>query len=240
MASESTFKGSIADVGGPTANMYGFECDKKISKGMCPAKRCVFPNVCDQLPISHRRQIDLLKRIRSVAGVKKAFIASGLRYDMILQDEKDGGQYLSDLVEHHVSGQLKIAPEHIGKRVLELMGKPDNDVLTEFKSRFDALNAEKGKKQFLTYYLIAAHPGCDLEEMEALRRYSTEKLNISPEQVQIFTPTPSTYSTLMYYTETDPFTGKPLFVEKDAVKKDRQKKTLTHGTAPARNRGRRA
>jgi uncharacterized radical SAM protein YgiQ len=234
MAADPNFKGYIADVGGPTANMYGFECEKKMSYGSCPAKRCVFPDACDQLPLSHRRQIDLLKKIRSVAGVKKAFIASGLRYDMILQDATDGAEYLSDLVEHHVSGQLKIAPEHIGKRVLEAMGKPANDFLTEFKARFDALNKEKGKSQFLTYYLIAAHPGCDLEEMEALRKYSTDELNISPEQVQIFTPTPSTYSTLMYYTETDPFTGKPLFVEKDPVKKDRQKQAVTHRSAQGR------
>ena len=239
MAADPEFKGYIADVGGPTANMYGFECEKKIAKGSCPTKRCVFPDACDLLPISHRKQIDLLKRIRSVAGVKKAFIASGLRYDMILQDEKDGREYLSELVEHHVSGQLKIAPEHIQNSVLDAMGKPNNDYLTEFKSRFDALNREQGKKQFLTYYLIAAHPGCDLSDMEALKKYSTEELNISPEQVQIFTPTPSTYSTLMYYTEMDPFTGKHLVVEKDAVKKDRQKQAVTQKAAPARRSFRR-
>jgi len=239
MAADPEFKGYIADVGGPTANMYGFECGKKITKGSCPAKRCVFPDACDLLPISHKRQIDLLKRIRTVKGVKKAFIASGLRYDMILQDEQYGEEYLSELVEHHVSGQLKIAPEHIGEGVLAAMGKPKNDYLTEFKARFDALNAEKGKKQFLTYYLIAAHPGCDLGEMEALRKYSSEELNISPEQVQIFTPTPSTYSTLMYYTEADPFTGAPLFVEKDAVRKDRQKQAVTRRQGPAGKHGRR-
>jgi uncharacterized radical SAM protein YgiQ len=239
MAADPQFKGYIADVGGPTANMYGFECEKKLAKGICPAKRCVFPEACDLLPISHARQTALLKKIRAIPGVKKAFIASGLRYDMILQDEQDGMQYLSDLVEHHVSGQLKIAPEHIAKQVLEVMGKPPNDFLTEFKTRFDALNKEKGKKQFLTYYLIAAHPGCDLEEMEALRKYTTEELDISPEQVQIFTPTPSTYSTLMYYTETNPFTGTPLFVEKDGVKKEKQKQAATHRTAPVHRSGRR-
>jgi uncharacterized radical SAM protein YgiQ len=227
MAHEKDFKGYISDVGGPTANMYGFECDKKKAKGSCPAKRCVFPEACAELPISHEKQVGLLKKIRAVRGIKKAFIASGLRYDMILQDDAWGGRYMEDLVEHHVSGQLKIAPEHISQNVLRSMGKPGNSFLDEFKRRFDAINSRSGKKQFLTYYLIAAHPGCDLEEMEELKKYSTEILNINPEQVQIFTPTPSTYSTLMYYTEADPFTGKPLFVEKDALRKDRQKQIVT-------------
>ncbi|HLP15082.1 MAG TPA: YgiQ family radical SAM protein [Bacteroidota bacterium] len=227
MTQEKDFKGYISDVGGPTANMYGFECEKKITKGSCPAKRCIFPTACDELPISHERQVDLLKKIRGMRGVRKAFVASGLRYEMILQDDTWGERYLDDLVEHHVSGQLKIAPEHISHGVLAAMGKPANEYLEEFKRRFDALNERSGKKQFLTYYLIAAHPGCDLEEMEELKRYATQVLEINPEQVQIFTPTPSTYSTLMYYTETDPFTGKPLFVEKNDVKKDRQKQAVT-------------
>jgi uncharacterized radical SAM protein YgiQ len=233
MAREKDFKGSISDVGGPTANMYGFECAKKLAKGSCPAKRCIYPEACDELPVSHEKQIALLKKIRAVRGVKKAFVASGLRYDLILQDSAWGGQYLEDLVAHHVSGQLKIAPEHISHPVLEAMGKPANEFLEGFKRRFDAVNKRAGKKQFLTYYLIAAHPGCDLEDMEELKRYSSEILNIRPEQVQIFTPTPSTYSTLMYYTEADPFTGKPLFVEKDAGRKERQKQAVTPKRAPA-------
>jgi uncharacterized radical SAM protein YgiQ len=234
MAAEKEFKGYISDVGGPTANMYGFECEKKMTKGSCPAKRCVFPEACEELPISHSKQLDLLEKIRAVKGVKKAFVASGLRYDMILQDEAWGERYLADLVEHHVSGQLKIAPEHIAPRVLDAMGKPRNEFLQEFKKRFDALNKRSGKNQFLTYYLIAAHPGCDIGDMEELKQYSTEILKINPEQVQIFTPTPSTYSTLMYYTETDPFTGKPLFVEKDAIRKDRQKQAVTEKRSHAK------
>ncbi|MGE5314401.1 MAG: YgiQ family radical SAM protein [Acidobacteriota bacterium] len=227
MASDKEFKGIISDVGGPTANMYGFECEKKLAKGSCPAKRCVFPDACSELPISHEPQIRLLRKIRAVRGVKKAFVASGLRYEMILEDEAWGDAYLDELVEHHISGQLKIAPEHMSGRVLDRMGKPRNEFLARFKERFDRLNERKGKKQFLTYYLIAAHPGCELKDMEELKRYSTDVLRISPEQVQIFTPTPSTWSTLMYYTERDPFTGEPLAVEKDAVRKDRQKQAVT-------------
>jgi radical SAM superfamily enzyme YgiQ (UPF0313 family) len=130
-------------------------------------------------------------------------------------------------VTQHVSGQLKVAPEHTEDNVLRFMGKPGSSALLEFKHRFDSLNHEAGKRQFLTYYLIAAHPGCTEADMQRLRAFASQKLQIHPEQVQIFTPTPSTYSSLMYYTELDPFTGKPIFVEKDARRKERQKEIVT-------------
>ena len=221
------FKGNIMDVGGPTANMYGFECSKKLKSGSCEHKRCVYPQTCPLLRPNHKAQIDLLSDIRALPGVKKVFVASGIRYDLILDDPQHGRRYLRDVVAHHVSGQMKIAPEHTEDSILARMGKPSKGALIKFKQKFDELNQELGKRQFLTYYLIAAYPGCTDEDMFQLRRFTSEKLRIHPEQVQIFTPTPSTYATLMYYTEQDPFTGQPIFVEKDAARKERQKKIVT-------------
>ncbi len=217
------FKGYILDVGGPTANMYGFECKKKQKKGPCPEKRCLFPEVCKTIKVSHKKQISVLQKIRNLKGVKGVFIASGVRHDLVLKDSEYGGIYLEELIKHHVSGQLKIAPEHISDRVLKQMGKPGQKSLLEFKKRFENITKKSKKKQFLTYYLIAAHPGCDLNDMFDLKNFAAQELKLFPEQVQIFTPTPSTYSTLMYHTGRDPFSGKKVFVEKDPRKKERQK-----------------
>ncbi len=225
------FKGYIQDVGGPTANMYGFECDKKLKTGACPAKRCLSPNICPLLEVNHRPNLELLRQVRQLKGVKKVFVASGLRYDMILGDAVCGEAYLREIVEHHVSGQLKVAPEHTENNVLDLMGKPGPDSLLKFKDKFDHLSRAAGKPQFLTYYMIAAHPGCSAQDMLRLKRFASEKLHINPEQVQIFTPTPSTYSSLMYYTELDPFTRRPIFVEKDPVRKEHQKNIVTRKPA---------
>jgi len=229
--SHPEFKGYIQDVGGPTANMYGFECDKKLKNGACPAKRCLFPEICPLLEVDHRPQLELLRQVRGLPGVKKVFVASGLRYDMILGDAVCGEAYLQEIVEHHVSGQLKVAPEHTENNVLDLMGKPGSDPLLKFKDKFDRLSRLAGKPQFLTYYLIAAHPGCSAQDMLRLKDFAREKLHVNPEQVQIFTPTPSTYASLMYYTELDPFTRRPIFVEKDPRRKEHQKDILTRKTA---------
>lgn len=220
---DKKFKGNISDVGGPTANMYQMECAKKLKMGACSDKRCLYPQTCPALKPNHKRQIDLLKKLRSIQGIKKIFIASGIRYDLILDDHSFGDKYLEEIVAHHVSGQMKIAPEHTEDKVLSLMGKQGKDYLKEFKNRFYKLNKKLDKKQFLTYYLIAAHPGCSEKDMLDLKIFASEELKISPEQVQIFTPTPSTYSTLMYYTEINPFTNKKIFVEKDNGKKEKQK-----------------
>jgi uncharacterized radical SAM protein YgiQ len=220
------FKGYILDVGGPTANMYGFECARKLKKGACPDKRCIYPQVCPALKPNHDEQIKLLRSLRRIPGIKKVFIGSGLRYDLILADQKNGRAYLRELTGHHVSGQLKVAPEHSQDTVLAWMGKPQHAALLEFKRQFDELSQEAGMRQYLTYYLIAAHPGCTLADMRALKAFASRELHISPEQVQIFTPLPSTYSALMYYTETDPFTGEKLFVEKDVGKKEKQKRVV--------------
>ncbi len=221
------FKGYILDLGGPTANMYGFECKKKLSKGVCPDKRCLFPKVCKSLNPSHSKYTNLIKKIEALKGVKKVFIASGIRYDLILNDRNHGLAFLKKIVNDNVSGQMKIAPEHVEPEVLKLMGKQEIDTLLEFKSQFDNLSRKLNKNQFLTYYLIAAHPGCNSKDMQALKKFSTEKLKISPEQVQIFTPTPSTYSTLMYYTGINPFDMSKIFVEKDPKRKEMQKMIVT-------------
>jgi uncharacterized radical SAM protein YgiQ len=234
LARHPHFKGYIQDLGGPTANMYGYECRKKLTAGSCPKQRCVYPSVCLALKPNHAPQIELLRKVRAISGVKKVFVASGVRYDLLAADAVHGESYLHELVEHHASGQMKIAPEHTEDHVLALMGKPGKMALLEFKEKFDRLSRAAGKKQFLTYYMIAAHPGCTEEDMQRLKTFASQKLQVNPEQVQIFTPTPSTYSSLMYYTEMDPFTRRPIFVEKDPRRKERQKDIVVHkGTAPA-------
>jgi len=226
MVAHPRFKGTIYDVGGPTANMYGIECGKKEQKGRCQDKRCLFPKVCPSLDVNHGRQISLLKALRNLKGVRKVVVASGILPDMILADKSQGIRYLRDVVRHHVSGQMKIAPEHSEPLVLEKMGKAGSDSLLRFRNLFHELTQEEGLKQFLTYYLIAGHPGCTEEDMTKLRAFAIRKLKLLPEQVQVFTPTPSTYSTLMYWTERDPFTGEPCFVEKAVRGRERQKKIL--------------
>ncbi len=221
------FKGYITDLGGPTANMYGFECKKKITKGICSDKRCLFPTVCRSLKPDHSPLIRLIKKIEALPGIKKVFISSGIRYDMILADTRSGRLFLKKITADNVSGQMKIAPEHTQPRILTLMGKQNNRHLLEFKELFDRMSRESGKKQFLTYYMIAAHPGCTADDMAALKQFASQKLKTSPEQVQIFTPSPSTWSTLMYHTCIDPFTGEQIFVEKDPRKKELQKRIVT-------------
>lgn len=223
MTKHPLFKGYIFDVGGPTANMYGYECHKKISRGSCRKKRCLTPETCPLMKVDHSPQLSLLREIRHTPGVKKVFVASGIRPDLIQADQACGMEYLGEVVRHHVSGQMKIAPEHSEQRVLELMGKPGKASLVDFREQFNRLSQKAGKEQYLTYYLIAAHPGCTEGDMEKLKRFTSEKLKINPEQVQVFTPTPSTYSSLMYYTEMDPFTRQPVYVEKDPSRKERQK-----------------
>ncbi|MDD5765993.1 MAG: YgiQ family radical SAM protein [Candidatus Marinimicrobia bacterium] len=236
----SDFKGNIVDVGGPTANMYGFECRKKLAKGCCPDKRCLYPEICPSLKIDHSRQIELLKSLRALPKVKKVFVASGIRYDMMLADKKNGVAYLRELVKHHVSGQMKIAPEHTEDNILALMGKPGCKSLIEFKNLFDQFSRQAKKEQYLTYYLIAAHPGCTNEDMIKLRNFASKELKIHPEQVQIFIPAPSTWSGVMYSTEIDPFTNRQIFVEKSLQRKEHQKRIVVEKTTFVRKKTRRS
>ncbi|MEQ8254184.1 MAG: YgiQ family radical SAM protein [Smithellaceae bacterium] len=223
LAALPDFKGYILDVGGPSANMYGMNCRRKQTQGVCPNKRCLYPHVCANLNVDHEKQINLLRRLRKIKGVKKVFVASGIRYDLLLADKKYCLSYMRELVVHHISGQLKVAPEHTAEKILKIMGKPWIEALLEFKAIFEKLNRDAGCRQFLTYYFIAAHPGCTDGDMRDLKAFASRQLKINPRQVQIFTPTPSTYSSLMYWTGIDPATGGKIFVERDAGKKQKQK-----------------
>jgi uncharacterized radical SAM protein YgiQ len=222
-----SFKGIISDIGGPTSNMFDMGCSLKMDVSSKKCKRkCLSPTLCKNLNLCHKSQIKLLQKIRNISGINHVFIGSGVRFDLIMDDNKNGNEFLKEIVSHHVSGQLKIAPEHTNENVLLKMGKPTKSNLKNFKEKFDSINKSQNMKQFLTYYFIAAHPGCTLEDMKSLKSFVSNELNINPEQIQIFTPTPSTYSTLMYYTGLDPFTLKPVFIEKDFKKKEEQKNIL--------------
>jgi uncharacterized radical SAM protein YgiQ len=227
IAAQPDFKGYITDVGGATANMYAIDCARKKTKGACPDKHCLSPRVCPALKNDHSRQIRLLQKLRKIPGVKKVFVASGLRHDLLLADRKHAPAYLQELALHHISGQVKVAPEHVSPHVLRLMGKPGIQPLIDFKHLFDAVHQAIGKRQFLTYYFIAAHPGCTEDDMRELKTFATRELKISPQQVQIYTPLPSTWSAVMYLTCIDPVSGRKIFVEKDPVKKQKQKDIVT-------------
>lgn len=240
MAAHPGFKGIIHDVGGPTANMYGIECSRKLRRGACREKRCLFPKICEKMEIDHGPQIELLRDLRRIRGVRRVTVASGIRYDMILADRRNGVNYLRELIRHHVAGQMKVAPEHSEEKVLNLMGKPGPAILVRFRELFMRLSAREEGSRYLAYYLIAAHPGCTPEDMVRLRRFCSDALRLLPRQVQVFTPTPSTYSTLMYWTERDPFSGGPCFVEKSVVGRERQKQILFSGAAGPGKKGSRA
>ncbi|MFO7936712.1 MAG: YgiQ family radical SAM protein [Kiritimatiellia bacterium] len=226
MTEHPRFRGIIQDVGGATANMYGFECRCKIEHGACRDRRCLYPEICNGLHPDHRPLLELLKKLRQLPKVRRVFTASGIRPDLVSADRKHGREYIQQITRYHVSGQLKLAPEHISWHVLSLMGKPGTDPLLEFKKVFEETNRKFGLKQFLTYYFIAAHPGCTMSDMKDLKRFATRKLKLNPEQVQVFTPTPSTWSTAMYYTGLNPETGEKIYVAKGAGEKQRQKEIL--------------
>ena len=188
-------------------------------------QRCLYPEICPQIEVDHGKQLAFLKRLGE-SGSQESFCGLGRPHDLVLADRKNGLPYMSDVVRHHTSGQMKVAPEHTQGHVLHRMGKPGTGTILQFRDLFTRLTKAARREQFLTYYLIAAHPGCTERDMRDLKTFASRHLKINPRQVQIFTPTPSTYSSLMYYTEMDPFTGKRLFVEKDPSKKARQKSIL--------------
>lgn len=220
------FKGYIHDVGGPTANFRIPACGKQETRGACRGKSCLYPKPCVHLRASHREYIDLLKRVRSLKGVKKVFIRSGLRYDYILADPK-GDEFLQELCLHHISGQLKIAPEHASPAVLSRMRKQPKETTERFVRAYREENARIGKKQFLVPYLMSAHPGCGLKECLELAEFLRD-IGLRPEQVQEFTPTPGTLATCMYYAELDPLTGKAVYVSKDNGEKAMQRALLQY------------
>lgn len=209
LTKEPDFKGYIHDVGGPTANFRQPSCEKQMTHGVCKNKQCLFPKPCANLKADHSDYLELLRRLREIPGVKKVFIRSGIRFDYLLADPDD--TFFRELVEYHVSGQLKVAPEHISDAVLKRMGKPENAVYEKFVEKYNDLNEKLGKKQFLVPYLMSSHPGSTLKEAIELAEYLRD-LGYMPEQVQDFYPTPSTLSTVMYYTGLDPRDGKPVYV----------------------------
>lgn len=217
------FKGYIHDVGGPTANFRFSSCEKQLKYGTCPNKQCLFPKPCHNLHIDHKDYISLLRKVRALPRIKKVFIRSGLRYDYIMADSSD--DFLRELCEYHVSGQLKVAPEHVSSQVLDAMGKPRKEVYESFRAKYQRVNAQLGKEQYLVPYFISSHPGSTLKAAIELAEYLRD-INHQPEQVQDFYPTPGTLSTCMFYTGVDPRTGKSIYVPRTAHEKAMQRALL--------------
>lgn len=223
MVKHPDFKGYIHDVGGPTANFRRPACDKQLKVGACKNRQCLFPKPCPNLVCDHSEYLSLLRKLRAIDGVKKVFIRSGIRFDYVMCDKNSA--FLKELCEHHVSGQLKVAPEHISDNVLKYMGKPENKVYNAFSERFYSINEKLGKKQYLVPYLMSSHPGSTLHDAIRLAQYLKEH-NLNPEQVQDFYPTPGTISTCMFYTGIDPISGKKVYVPKNAKEKAMQRALL--------------
>jgi len=220
---EPDFKGYIHDVGGPTANFRNIACDRQKIHGTCKHRQCLYPTPCKNLKVDHSEYLELLRKLRQLPGVKKVFVRSGIRYDYLMLDKND--EFFNELCQHHVSGQLKVAPEHISDRVLEKMGKPGRKVYESFVDKYYSINRRLGKEQYLVPYLISSHPGSDLKAAVELALY-LKKINYTPEQVQDFYPTPGTLSTCMFYTSLDPRTMKRVYVPKSPKEKAMQRALL--------------
>ena len=214
------FKGYIHDVGGPTANFRHRACKTQADNGTCKHKQCMFPKPCKNLIIDHSEYLSVLKRIRSIDGIKKVFIRSGIRYDYLIYDKNDA--FFKELCEHHISGQLKVAPEHVSPRVLKQMGKPTREVYDKFVNKYLEVNKKLDKKQFLVPYLMSSHPGSDLSAAIELAEYVKE-MGYTPEQVQDFYPTPGSLSTTIYYIGYNPLTGEEVYTPKTQEEKDMQR-----------------
>lgn len=225
ISKDPDFKGYIHDVGGPTANFRHPSCEKQLQSGVCRKKQCLFPSPCKNINADHKDYLLLLQKLRSLPGIKKVFVRSGIRFDYLLADRND--DFLKELVEHHVSGQLKVAPEHISDAVLSKMGKPENKVYERFVKKYNRYNEILGKKQFLVPYLMSSHPGSTIKEAVELAEYLRD-LGYMPEQVQDFYPTPSTISTVMYYTGIDPRNGETVYVCRNPHEKAMQRALIQY------------
>ena len=225
MTKDPGFKGYIHDVGGPTANFRQPSCEKQLTKGVCKNRQCLFPTPCKNLRVDHSDYVELLRKLRHVPKVKKVFIRSGIRFDYLLADRSD--TFFRELVKYHISGQLKVAPEHVANRVLQMMGKPEHSVYQKFTEKYKEMNDSCGMNQFLVPYLMSSHPGCSMKEAVELACYLRE-LGYMPEQVQDFYPTPSTISTCMYYTGLDPRTMETVYVEKNPHRKALQRALIQY------------
>lgn len=227
MTSDPDFKGYIHDVGGPTANFRQPACDRWRQDDSAPCgRKCLTPKPCPRLKCDHADFLKLLRALREIRGVKKVFIRSGIRYDYILHDPK-GDAFLQELCAHHISGRLKVAPEHVSPKVLDTMGKPDFEAYKKFAARYAVINKKLGKEQYLVPYLMSSHPGCKLEDAVNLAEYLRDS-GEKPEQVQDFYPTPSTLSTCMYYTGLDPRTMEKVFVPKSQREKALQRALIQY------------
>ncbi len=225
MTTMDGFKGYIHDVGGPTANFRHVACEKQLKVGACKGKTCAAPKACPQLNTNHDDYVSILRKVRNVKGVKKVFVRSGLRYDYVLDDNNK--EFVKELCEHHVSGQLKVAPEHVSEHVTTIMGKANKSYFLKFKSWFDEANRKLGKQQFLVPYFMSSHPGCTLEDAIELAEFLRDQ-NMTPEQVQDFIPTPGSLSTAMYYTGINPLTGEPVYVAKKGRDKAMQRALMQY------------
>ncbi len=225
IAQDKDFKGYIHDVGGPTANFRQPSCQKQLNVGVCKHRQCLYPNPCPNLEVDHSDYLSLLRKLRMLPGIKKVFVRSGIRFDYLMLDKDD--TFFKELVEHHISGQLKVAPEHICDAVLSRMGKPENAIYEAFTKKYYRLNQKMGKNQFLVPYLMSSHPGSTLKEAIALAEYLRDT-GYMPEQVQDFYPTPSTMSTVMYYTKVDPVTMKSVYVCKNPHEKAMQRALIQY------------
>ena len=225
MIQEPDFKGYIHDVGGPTANFRGPSCKKQLTKGVCPNRQCLFPKPCNNLEVDHSDYVALLRKLRKLTGVKKVFVRSGIRFDYVLADKND--DFLEELCRYHVSGQLRVAPEHVADAVLSMMGKPQNNVYQDFVKKFNQINKRLDKKQYLVPYLMSSHPGSGLKEAVELAEHLRD-LGYMPEQVQDFYPTPSTISTCMYYTGVDPRTMKKVYTPSNPHEKAMQRALIQY------------
>jgi len=223
MVYDPDFKGYIHDVGGPTANFRAPPCSNQLKNGACKNKQCLFPTPCKNMKIDHSEYLSLLRQLRNIDGVKKVFIRSGIRFDYLINDKND--EFFHELCEHHVSGQLKVAPEHVSDNVLKYMGKPKNSVYNRFSEKFYKINEKLGKKQYLVPYLMSSHPGSTLHDAISLALYLKEH-GINPQQVQDFYPTPGTISTCMFYTGLNPFTMEKVYVPKTPKEKAMQRALL--------------
>lgn len=219
------FKGYIHDVGGPTANFRHAACDKQLKEGVCKNKQCLYPEPCKNLKVDHKDYVALLRKLRLLPGVKKVFVRSGLRYDYIVADKKD--EFLRELCENHISGQLKVAPEHVSDKVLRYMGKPSKEIYDKFVKKYYDMSKRLKKDQYLVPYLISGHPGSDISAAIELAEYVRD-MGYNPEQIQEFYPTPGTLSTCMYYTGLDPRTMKSVYVPKDPEEKAMQRALIQY------------
>jgi len=217
------FRGTISDVGGPTANMYNSKCQRRETQGQCK-KFCLHPAVCENAKVTHEDYLELLEKIKSVAGVKHLFVSSGIRHDLILMD-KDADKIIKELIDF-TPGQLKLAPEHAHPKVLKLMRKPPVELFLEFKRRFESLSKTLSKKRYVIGYFIVAHPGESMHENDYLKKFIQRNLGYHPQQIQIFTPSPGTLSTAMYYTGIDPITGEEVFVERSLKHRNKMKQNV--------------